>query len=457
MIVVPPLGPTLGIDAPARASSARWRRVPALPVALFAGWLALGCSSSTSSPSGGAGGGPGAGGSGATGRGGSFDAGGSAAGVGGSIGSSADAGADAGTCQPAAWQPQTPTVFVLVDQSATLFQCRTSGGALDATGSQCADHSDTSWYPLRDGLLQSIIQLEDDVRFGFAAFTGDAAACPALTPVSPAIDNYGAIAANYNALGPPSSGRNPTRKALDQAGQLLMADAAPGDKLILLVTDSLPDYCAGDSDSCPSDSVVGGLQALYAAKIPTIVFGVGSPLGAAADGSAPLPTLLPDAALQAFANAGAGQPVLAPLAAGTSVAALYDECLQASDWTADLAAAGKALAAGQSIGNYAATGGTATFYKPDPTDQQALLNQISSALSGVRSCIFDISNQVTINLDLLSWAHVLVQGSEVPLNTGWQMNSSSELQLIGDACAAWRKPGSTITFQFPCQLIVPSP
>lgn len=364
--------------------------------------------------------------------------------------------ADAGACQQPAlsWQPRTPTVFVLVDQSDSMFQCRTPGGALDATGRACADHGDTSWYPLRDGLLQVMSQLQTNaalqpgsaVRFGFSAYTGQMgdAVCPTLVPVLPALGNYAAIAATYNALVAPVKGANPTRRALDLVGKLLMADNAPGDKFILLVTDAQPDYCDAGDDLCPADSVVGGLQMLYAAKIPTFVFGVSSPL-----------TTISAATLQAFANGGAGQPVLAPLDSGTTSAAFYAACQGVPDWAADLAATGKTSAAGQSVGNYAASGGTATLYKPDPANQQAFINQISSALAGVKSCVFDLGNQVMINLDLLSWAHVLIEGNQVPLNTGWQMNSSTQLQLIGDACATWRKPESTtIAFQFPCESII---
>jgi hypothetical protein len=36
------------------------------------------------------------------------------------------------------------------------------------------------------------------------------------------------------------------------------------------------------------------------------------------------------------------------------------------------------------------------------------------------------------------------------------MNSSTQLELVGDTCASWQKPESTkIDFNFPCDVIVP--
>ena len=64
---------------------------------------------------------------------------------------------DAGTtvCQEGKYKsvPQIPTVYIVVDQSGSMFKCRTSGGQMDATGKECANHADTSWYPMREGVL----------------------------------------------------------------------------------------------------------------------------------------------------------------------------------------------------------------------------------------------------------------------------------------------------------------
>jgi hypothetical protein len=346
--------------------------------------------------------------------------------------------------------PKTPTVFLLVDQSGSMFGCRTQGGALSATAKECANRADTSWYPLRDGVLQVVQQLGDQVRFGFAAFTGEMgdAMCPMMAPVAPALDNYMPIAMRYNALVAPRKGETPTRNALVQVGTLLANDPAPGEKFILFVTDGQPDYCDDGNELCPPDSVVGELQTLAKGGVKTLVFGISSPL-----------TTISDAVLAGFANAGAGQPVAALV---PDINAIFDQCAGVAGWAADFAATGKQATRGHTIGDYDPMGGgMAKVFKPDLTNQKALVDEISAALSGVKSCVFDLSNldgkKITVDQTQLNRAHVIVMGTEVPLDdmNGWHMTSDTQLELSGTACDLWRQPeNTTIDFQFPCELIV---
>jgi hypothetical protein len=419
-------------------------------LALVAGGCAGTHKSSETGGAGTSGGGSGvsSGSAGDTGNGGSTGSGSS-----GNSGNSGNSGGGGrGACRQEQYQfvPKTPTVFLLVDQSGSMFGCRTNGGAMSATAKECANHADTSWYPLRDGVLQVVQQLGAQVRFGFAAFTGEVgdAVCPQLSPVAPALDNSTAIAAKYNALLPPRKGETPTRNALASVGTLLMADQAPGEKFILFVTDGQPDYCDDGNPLCPPDSVVGELQTLAKAGLRTLVFGISSPL-----------TTISDAVLLAFANAGASQPVVAPSA---DLNAFFDQCNGVAGWNADFTQTGKQAVRGNTIGTYTpGGGGTATVYKPDITNQAALVNAISAALSGVKSCVFDLGNlngkAITVDLNQLPKAHVLIMGTDVPLNdtNGWRMNNATQLELTGTACETWRKPeNTTIDFQFPCEIIV---
>jgi len=78
-------------------------------------------------------------------------------------------------------------------------------------------------------------------------------------------------------------------------------------------------------------------------------------------------------------------------------------------------------------------------------------------VQGLKSCTFDLS-EVSINVDRLSEASVVIQGQAVPLaNTdGWRMNSPTQLELVGSACTTWNKPENTkIDFNFPCDIIIP--
>jgi hypothetical protein len=352
------------------------------------------------------------------------------------------------------FEPKTPTVFLLVDQSGSMFQCRTQGGAKSATANECANRADTSWYPLRDGVLQVVQQLGSTVRFGFSAFTGEQgdAMCPTLMPVLPALDNAAAIATRYNALVAPRKGETPTKSALVQVADLLAKDTmAPGEKFILFVTDGQPDYCDDGNELCPPDSVVGELQTLSKANLHTIVMGISSPL-----------TTISDNVLAAFANAGAGKPVAY---LNADVNAIYDQCAGVPGWAADFAPTGKPAMRPSTIGSYvpaSAVTSNATVYKPDLTNQMALVNEISNALSGVKSCVFDLSDPtngkpIMVDTTQLDKAHVLVMGKDIPLDAtnGWHMTSDTQLELAGAACDTWRDPANTtIDFQFPCQIII---
>lgn len=415
--------------------------------------LAVGCAGThPKSGGGGGGGGGGTGGAGLSfGNAGIYGGGGSAGVAVVTTGGAGSSGQGACMQGQVKFVPKTPTVFLLVDQSGSMFGCRTQNGAKSATANECANHADTSWYPLRDGVLQVVQQLDATVRFGFAAFTGEIgdAVCPKLDPVAPALSNAAAIAARYGALVPPRKGETPTRAALAEVGQLLMADAgAPGERFILFVTDGQPDYCDDGNPLCPPDSVVGELQSLANANIHTLVFGISSPL-----------TTISDNVLGAFANAGAGKAVAS---LNADVNAIYDQCAGVAGWQADFAATGKPAMRPSTIGAYAPVGGDAIVFKPDLTNQAALVNAISAALSGVKSCVFDLGNldggkKISVDPTQLDKAHVLIQGTEVPLDdtNGWHLTSGSQLELSGAACDRWRDPqSSTIDFQFPCQIII---
>jgi hypothetical protein len=264
--------------------------------------------------------------------------------------------------------------------------------------------------------------------------------------VDPKLDNHDAIAAVYGRLGKPAKGETPTMRVLPTVESALENDMTDGPKYVLLVTDGQPDYCADGNELCPVDAVVRQLQRLDADGIQTFVLGLKSPL-----------TTISDATLQAFANAGAGQPVLPP----APVADIFNQCfyggdMNAAGWKADHAASG--LGVNQTLGAYASAGGTAVVFKPNATDEALLAADIGRAVSSAKSCIFDLTGKIQVDLTLLTLAHVFIEGSEVPLDPsrGWRMNTPTQLELVGDACSTWRLPAShDIRFEFPCSIIVP--
>src|SRR5688572_19569767 len=91
-------------------------------------------------------------------------------------------------CQQASrtFVPNIPTVFILVDRSASMFDVNQQGT--------------NAWSPLRTGVLQVISDLQADVRFGFGAFSGQGTTCPDMPMQAPAINNQPAIATLFNSL-----------------------------------------------------------------------------------------------------------------------------------------------------------------------------------------------------------------------------------------------------------------
>ncbi|HTV24374.1 MAG TPA: vWA domain-containing protein, partial [Polyangiaceae bacterium] len=265
--------------------------------------------------------------------------------------------------------PNIPTVYLLVDRSGTMFD-----PIIDNV---------SAWTALRGGVLDVMRELQDNVRFGFAAFAGatlPGQMCDLQVPsVAPKLNNYEDIAALYQPLERPTNPNEketPTTLALARIAAELRADTTTiGDKYILFVTDGEPDYCDNGNQLCPPDSVVGLLQGLASGvdatgapvtPIRTLVFGVSSPTA----------SIRADV-LQAFANAGAGLPVMAIAQNANQVANpndMWDQCNGVVGWRSDFTNTGKPNVRGESIGDYvfdATLAGKAPVYRPDPTDQAA--------------------------------------------------------------------------------------
>jgi len=223
---------------------------------------------------------------------------------------------------------------------------------------------------------------------------------------------------------------------------------------VLFVTDSETDFCDDGSAVCPADAVTYGIQDMYTAGIGTLVIG--------------LPTATSNIAagvLQGFANAGTGQTVALPPAGGVAAPGdIANQCSGAPAWKSFWTTAGRT--GSTSIATYGSPGGTAPVFTPASTSQQALADQITAAVSGVKSCSFDLGNingqSIKVDLNQLASAHVCLgktcpDTTELPQDgtNGWSMSSTTQLLLNGTACATWRMPNNDdISFDFPCKSIV---
>jgi hypothetical protein len=434
-----------------------------------------------------------------TGSGGSGASGGSSSGTGGSNqspgtggvkvgGTGGDVGIggsspnpDAAACQQMEipFMQTNPTVYLLVDRSGSMFHCLT-GNTGDAV---CSDQTNTSWTHLKTAIEQVLPTLDSQVRFGFTTVWGtdpsQGGMCPSIMGkltdnVSPALNNSAAIKKVYDGLAwPPNSTQSgmkfesPASESLDNVTKALLADTTTGAKYIIFITDGQPDYCDDSNSLCAPDSVVWKLQTAYTDGIKTIVMGIQTALFDLAPG-----------VLQSWANAGAGEPTMAPVKANLDTFSFYDQCGQniVKGWSADLTASGQTPMRGDTLGMYSATSGPTMPYQPSAADTNALVTALSGALAGVRSCTFDLSS-FQIYTDDLTGAIVYTtdpsgKQTPIPLDTknmnGWDMidampvtvngmtkHIATQLQLFGSACDQLQSPNTAgIKFNFPCEVII---
>jgi hypothetical protein len=280
-------------------------------------------------------------------------------------------------------------------------------------------------------------------NIGFMAMSGEFNTCPLLDEVAPAASSYAQIAAKYNALAKPTKGESPFMLALDRAQQLLAA-APEGPRFVILVIDGHPDYCNDGDDLCPIDSVVAHLQKLHAAGISTLVAGL--PIFQGAD------TAVYTAALQSYANAGAGAAVAS---VGDTVSGVYFRCSSGSatppSWKAEFVDSGKP--AQQALGSYSASPGTAPYTTLTPAaGAQSLTASFTSLFAQTQSCRFEATNGKVVPASAAQGV-VKVNDATVPYDAsnGWQLVGDHTIELVGSACTNLRaSPGAVVSIDFPC-------
>ena len=312
---------------------------------------------------------------------------------------------------------ELPSVVVVVDRTGSMFDA--------------AEPGVSAWTALRATVLEAIRALEHEARFGLLMYSGDAELCPDLTALPPARDNHATIAALYGALELPGRLDGGPVAALNEAAAMLAR--AGGDPHVWLVTDGEVDYCDDGNPLCPVDSAIAGLQRLAAASPPirTSVFG-----------PATTPTVLAASALLSFANAGAGAAVARPATGPvpTDVNAIFDQCNGVLGWASDFASTGKPSLRGQSIGDYAESGGPAAVHLP-AGDIAALAAELRAGWTVRRRCGIDLASEGVTGSALATLdasASLTLDGQPVPHDeqSGWHLVAGTTLQLEGESCDA---------------------
>jgi hypothetical protein len=355
---------------------------------------------------------------------------------------------------------RTPTVFVLVDQSSSMFDVINSGGG-----------TTNLWDPMKAGVLAVVEQLQADVRFGFATYTGTQSMCTGIQTSTPiAENNFEAIKTSYDALkdvkvgnDTSTKGETPTPAAVHAVTDLLLADPSPGDRYIMLVSDGEPDFCDDNLGKCAADATIAALQYAHSKGIKSFVFGIEN-----ANIDDPL-------LFDFFAQGGAGESpdweVGLDVTAYSSV--LESECADrpvAAKWAELQGLLGNAPPADacgtnqapegnvecyQPAANYDALGGTATAFMD--ADPEALAEQIFTQVEALKSCVIEVNFAVNAGSESLGEIYVGDLTTPIPA-ADWRMNTPSQVELLGASCDLWLLEETKDFFAgFPCEVIVEQP
>lgn len=109
-----------------------------------------------------------------------------------------------------------------------------------------------------------------------------------------------------------------------------------------------------------------------------------------------------------------------------------------------------------STARYSVSAGTAPYFEPDVNDRAALVAALSDTIAGVRSCAFDLQGRIQIDLTLADQGVVEIDGVRIPFggDDGYRMNSETQLELLGAACARLKRPETErVLIDFPCEAV----
>jgi hypothetical protein len=334
-------------------------------------------------------------------------------------------------------------VLILVDRGGGSFATATTG----------------IFFNVRSAVEDVIATVDAQYRFGLGVYTGQhpggsLSTCSMVYDSVPfALGNADAIKAKYDTLGPllpyGTKAETPATEALTMASAALTTDVGVGGRYLLFITTGASDFCDDETVSCPADGAIFEIQQLWAhaPSVETLVVGVPS-------------TLTPAGVLQDFANAGTGQSVaLFSSSGGTQPSDIYYQCTglgggDSVNWHNIFVSTGKA--APNAIATYSTPGGTAPLYMAATSAVADVQTQVAAALTAAKSCAWDLAS-FSIDPSKLGEATVTLNGAPLAEDAGigWSMPTTNELTLNGPACAAWRTAGATITFNFPCDTVLP--
>jgi hypothetical protein len=284
-----------------------------------------------------------------------------------------------------------PTVLLLIDQSASMYERFGNGTRWDVLREAIVD--------LDDGLLT---WLETNANVGLILYTSqngyeNGRQCPIVTRVDVQLGNAARIRAFYADAEPLDGGDTPTGDAIDGAVAYLASVSAGPAKYILLLTDGVPDTCA---EPDPQNGFDAAVEAVVRARAQGIsVRSVGISPDIARDG------------LQRMANAGAGKPL----------DLVFEEDPDAE---------------------------RPLYASIEPRE---LADQLQGAIGDVRSCTIALGTGVDDTRAADGRLTLDDRALEYDEPDGWSFEDEDTLRINGDACRRILRNGERLEVRFPCE------
>jgi von Willebrand factor type A domain len=285
-----------------------------------------------------------------------------------------------------------PSVTLLVDQSYSMvvgYPTRRSG--------------QSRWDIVREALMSPkegvVPRLQSSIQFGLTFYTSyngsSGGACPVLSEVEAATNNYDALRGLYDVTFPADD--TPTGAAIEQVVSRLEATPHPGPQVLLLVTDGDPDTCAEPDPQNGQQEALSGATRAHSAGIDFYVLGVS--LDISGD------------KLQQLANAGQGKRLDARWGVDADAAQPYQASSSVSELT----------------------------------------QQLQQILERVPLC--EVQLERDVDLAELGSGSVTLDGQRLELNApdGYRMKDARRLEIVGAACESLRNAGRRLSVSISCE------
>lgn len=317
-----------------------------------------------------------------------------------------------------AFEPQIPNVVLLIDQSGSMNAGSNFDDAVNEaimagtyTPWDCDEgDQDWRWNVVRNVLLNPdsgvVKPLEDDVRFGLALYSSEngniGGTCPILTEVDLAFGNHAAMLEAFECSDILSD--TPTRESLTATAEELAGMDVEGPKVIVLATDGEPDTC-----ECANWDDNNGRPAVCDEN------------GAAAAER----DLVVEEALRIHEELGITVEVIN--VSNPDNTALADH-----------------------LDDVAEAGGAVSSASIDGFSPGELGSAFQSIIDGVRSCAIDLDGMIESGKE--STGTVTLDGEKLVLDDpdGWQVNTPTQIELLGEACETIKSGDHDLDISFPC-------